>query len=186
MPSGERGGNAVLKRLRKRPVTIWFKTKYPTLWAFLKSSLTIFIFYLLCVIYYVFVENWTIIDCIYFITVTITTVGYGDFSPSNNDTRGFTIIVIIFGLTFIFTIMNDFATSLLNSAQARAQAIAKNKVVTGLEQSNSKFALAMRYMQPVCLIAVIILVGSVFFCVNEKWPFMEALYFSFVTTTTGN
>ena len=35
-------------------------------------------------------EHWTVVDAIYFITVSVSTVGYGDFAPSTPGTMAFT------------------------------------------------------------------------------------------------
>jgi hypothetical protein len=43
----------------------------------LQKVLTVVLFYLVGVLYYKSSEGWTTADCIYFITVSITTVGYG-------------------------------------------------------------------------------------------------------------
>lgn len=43
----------------------------------LQKLITVALFYLVGVLYYSSVEDWTTADCFYFITVSITTVGYG-------------------------------------------------------------------------------------------------------------
>ncbi|HEY6637002.1 MAG TPA: potassium channel family protein [Solirubrobacterales bacterium] len=43
-------------------------------------------------------EDWTIIQALYFSVVTLTTVGYGDFTPTSAGTQIFTIIYILTGL----------------------------------------------------------------------------------------
>jgi len=43
-------------------------------------------------------EGWTIIQALYFSVVTLTTVGYGDFTPTSAGTQIFTIIYIFTGL----------------------------------------------------------------------------------------
>lgn len=47
-------------------------------------------------------EPWTWIDALYFCVVTISTVGYGDLSPSTNGSRVFTCFYIFFGIVFVF------------------------------------------------------------------------------------
>ena len=48
----------------------------------IQKLLTVLIYYIVGALFFCNVEGWTIIQSIYFTTVTITTVGYGDFSPS--------------------------------------------------------------------------------------------------------
>ena len=40
-------------------------------------------------------EDWTIIQALYFSVVTLTTVGYGDLTPTSAGTQIFTIIYIL-------------------------------------------------------------------------------------------
>ena len=62
---------------------------------------------------YHYIEGWTWIDCIYFSIITLTTIGYGDFSPETDAGKLFTIFYIIIGigiiLSFIDTIYNHYA-----------------------------------------------------------------------------
>jgi voltage-gated potassium channel len=46
-------------------------------------------------IFYWRFEDWTIIEALYFSVVTLTTVGYGDFTPTATGTQIFTIIYIL-------------------------------------------------------------------------------------------
>jgi hypothetical protein len=48
------------------------------------QMLSVFVFYLVGVLFYHNNMGWNITDCIYYITVSITTVGYGDYSPDND------------------------------------------------------------------------------------------------------
>ena len=61
---------------------------------------------------YHFIEGWSWLDSLYFSMITLTTIGYGDFSPATNPGKIFTIFYIIIGigliLTFINTIYNHF------------------------------------------------------------------------------
>lgn len=54
------------------------------------------------------------IDALYFSIITLTTIGYGDFSPQTTEGKVFTIFYIIVGigviLAFINTIYNHYKT----------------------------------------------------------------------------
>jgi len=57
-------------------------------------------------------EGWSYIDSLYFSIITLTTVGYGDFSPQTTQGKMFTIFYIFLGigiiLAFINTLYNHF------------------------------------------------------------------------------
>jgi len=62
---------------------------------------------------YHFVEGWSWLDSIYFSVVTLTTIGYGDFTPKSSVGKIFTIGYIFMGigiiLSFINTVYNHYA-----------------------------------------------------------------------------
>jgi hypothetical protein len=43
-------------------------------------------------------EGWSYLDAFYFTVITLTTVGYGDFSPHTNSGKIFSMIYILMGL----------------------------------------------------------------------------------------
>ena len=47
--------------------------------------------------------DWSIVDAIYFCIVTMSTVGYGDLSPSTKGTKLFTIFMIFIGILVVFS-----------------------------------------------------------------------------------
>ena len=49
-------------------------------------------------IFYWRVEDWTIIESLYFSVVTLTTVGFGDFAPTTPGAQIFTIFYILTGI----------------------------------------------------------------------------------------
>jgi len=59
----------------------------------------------------------TYLVALYFITQTITTVGYGDYQPTNMLERIFVICLMIFGVIF-FTFASASLTSILQSYDA--------------------------------------------------------------------
>lgn len=88
-----------------------------------KSILKLFIvilYYVVGCIYYNANMEWDTLDCIYFITVSITTVGYGDYSPDNNSGRMFTCFYVLIGIVVVFGTINDFAQNMIARAEAHA------------------------------------------------------------------
>ncbi|MGV6805461.1 MAG: potassium channel family protein [Ruegeria sp.] len=64
--------------------------------------------------FYHFVEGWGWLDSIYFSVVTISTVGFGDFSPETVAGKIFTMIYIIIGLGVFVTAATTVADTILN------------------------------------------------------------------------
>ncbi|WP_308367397.1 MULTISPECIES: potassium channel family protein [unclassified Microbulbifer] len=48
--------------------------------------------------FYSLVENWSVLDALYFSVVTLTTVGFGDLTPTRPISKAFTIIYILVGV----------------------------------------------------------------------------------------
>ena len=51
--------------------------------------------------FYARVEGWSGLDALYFSVITLTTVGYGDFSPQTPGGKLFTIFYVLIGLGII-------------------------------------------------------------------------------------
>ena len=55
---------------------------------------------------YHFLEDWNWLDSIYFSIITLTTIGYGDFSPQTDGGKLFTIFYILIGIGIILSFIN--------------------------------------------------------------------------------
>lgn len=56
--------------------------------------------------FYTIVEGWSVIEALYFTVITLTTVGYGDFHPTTDGSRIFTIFFVLTGVSFILGFLN--------------------------------------------------------------------------------
>ncbi|KAB2808738.1 two pore domain potassium channel family protein [Phaeocystidibacter luteus] len=55
---------------------------------------------------YHYVEGWRWLDSLYFSVITLTTIGYGDFSPQTDFGKIFTLFYILLGIGIILTFVN--------------------------------------------------------------------------------
>ena len=85
------------------------------------ATVIVFLYFLIGLIFYKNVEGWDSLTCIYFQVVTMTTVGYGDFSPTTTGSRIFTILFIITGIVIVGRIVNDFAEYVVEYAEKKAE-----------------------------------------------------------------
>jgi voltage-gated potassium channel Kch len=75
-----------------------------TVWALLKDRDTRGVVYVVILVlvagtvFYHFNEGWSWLNSLYFSVITLTTVGYGDFSPKTGFGKVFTMIYIVVGL----------------------------------------------------------------------------------------
>lgn len=144
----------------------------------LQKILTVAVFYLVGVLYYNSSEGWNTADALYFITVSITTVGYGDYSPTKDNSKVFTIFYVLFGLVVIFSIINDFALYIVHTAEEKAMEKMKNQA-PGEENKEPHTA---KVVSSILMILVCVFAGAIFFTYNEDWSFLDAFYYSFITT----
>jgi hypothetical protein len=60
-------------------------------------------------IFYWRFEDWTVVQALYFSVVALTTVGFGDFTPTTAGTQIFTIIYILSGLGVLVALLTSVA-----------------------------------------------------------------------------
>ena len=74
-----------------------------------------------------FVENWRWIDSLYFCVTTLTTVGYGDFSPQTDAGKIIFIFYILSGLGILITFVNTFSRKIIEYRLGLLKKMEKNK-----------------------------------------------------------
>ena len=57
-------------------------------------------------VFYHFVEGWSYVNSLYFTVVMLTTIGFGDFHPTTEFSRMFTVLFILIGVSFILGFLN--------------------------------------------------------------------------------
>lgn len=61
-------------------------------------------------LFYARIEGWSLLDAFYFSVITLTTVGYGDLSPTTPISKIFTVIYILLGISILLAFINKLAS----------------------------------------------------------------------------
>ncbi len=151
------------------------------------------------IFFYRFYEGWKTLDCIYFVIVTICTVGkqrlclyreflilyclstffsgYGTPFPSDDRSRAFTIFLMFFGIFVIFSTISN----LIGASVEKVNGYFRKSVVDKLMEADAIFRL--RLFLSVLVIAIGLFIGTVYFHYTEGWSVIESLYFAVETST---
>ncbi|HET9201089.1 MAG TPA: potassium channel family protein [Dehalococcoidia bacterium] len=85
-----------------------------------ESRALLIIFALLLAIgtgFYTAVEDWSVIDALYFCVVSLGTVGYGDVAPTTDEGKLFTIVYLLIGIGVFVALAGKFAAELLKERE---------------------------------------------------------------------
>ena len=52
-------------------------------------------------------EDWSWVDSLYYSTIAVTTVGFGDFTPTSDASKLFTVLYVLTGITIVTTYLNE-------------------------------------------------------------------------------
>jgi len=77
--------------------------------------------------FYSYVEGWRYLDALYFSAITLTTIGYGDFSPQTDLGKIFTILYIGIGVGLILTFVNSVFSHFRSSQRTYTKKSKKKK-----------------------------------------------------------
>jgi voltage-gated potassium channel Kch len=56
---------------------------------------------------YRYLEDWGWVDSLYFSVITLTTVGYGDLTPTSSASKLFTVVYIVSGISLLGAAANE-------------------------------------------------------------------------------
>lgn len=127
--------------------------------------------------------DWGLFDCIFFTTITLTTVGYGykNTYPQTDPQRAFSIFFILIGVYVVFYELVEFLNSELYE-RLQTRFTSRFKMSTGLYAHQRVYI--QRMGVAMFSIFILLLVGALFFMANEGWGFTKAFYFAVETATT--
>ncbi|MFO7680075.1 MAG: potassium channel family protein [Chloroflexota bacterium] len=60
-----------------------------------------------CTLFYHLLEGWSLLDSFYFVAITFTTIGYGDFSPTQPLTKIITIFLAFNGVAVLLMLLDE-------------------------------------------------------------------------------
>lgn len=72
-------------------------------------------------VFYRLVEGLRWIDSLYFSVITLTTVGYGDFSPATDLGKVFTMVYVLIGIGIFVALVTDIAGHLIAARERKDQ-----------------------------------------------------------------
>lgn len=131
----------------------------------------------MCVVYYSMVENWSVVDCILFVVVTVSTVGYGTPHPTSDSSRLFTIFLMVVGVLVIFSSM----INILRSGLLKLNKFLAKSMASRLKRTEKLFQ--RRLWFSFFWLTLCAFLGAAVFHELEDWSIITALYFVVQTST---
>lgn len=123
-------------------------------------------------------EGWNSLEACYFITQTLTTVGYGDLVPTSDASRMFVVFYLFAAVLMIFSVISDLTRSVVNMVKKRYTQPTK------LTQLQIMVRAVWNCLMWVAIMMAVNLIGGAIFSHTEGWSFSEGFYFAVITTTT--
>mmetsp|Transcript_5041 Transcript_5041/g.6528 ORF Transcript_5041/g.6528 Transcript_5041/m.6528 type:complete len:334 (+) Transcript_5041:72-1073(+) len=143
-------------------------------------------------------EEFTFTDATYFLMVTLTTVGYGDLTPTSQASRLFTLFFVLFGIAIVAVALVEIAEYIMKQRGAllkktQADIIKKagaDEESVRVKTSNPFWERAKAFVHAHPIIGVTVnfglyavITGGIYAGI-ENWAFMDGVYFSIITGTT--
>lgn len=141
-------------------------------------------------------EGWEVVPTVYFCFVTMSTVGYGDITPVTDAAKGFTLVMIIFGIALISALWGGAVCAVTQPITRKGRALLRSLFplekhdVDGDGSADFSYPrhVAAYYainMTPSLLLNVSVQLScAAAFQVLEGWSFFDAFYHCIVTATT--
>eukprot|EP00656_Telonema_subtile_P030797 TRINITY_DN33778_c0_g1_i2.p1 TRINITY_DN33778_c0_g1~~TRINITY_DN33778_c0_g1_i2.p1 ORF type:complete len:331 (+),score=60.71 TRINITY_DN33778_c0_g1_i2:101-1093(+) len=174
------------------PYLGWF-WKYPT-WVQAASIVTIYLG-VGTLIFSTLQDGWSALDAFYFCVVTLTTVGYGDMSPTNDGCRVCVIIYGFIGVVLIASALGALIDTMLEKQQELVAAALTPPPTEAPRPDSDAEPPRGQWKQLLGdskvwtsfgVFVLCITVGTVFYCFDNEGSdrFIDALYIACTTSTT--
>ena len=145
-----------------------------------KNASIVLLFYAVAAIFFSYTEGWNALTSVYFLTTTITTVGFGDVAPDSRMGRIVGMVAILFALSVVFPII---ATSIKGAIEKKEALLmtAVNNDPTGNKEPH-----VFKVVMSLLMIVFCIVLGSAFLYLNGEFDenIVHCVWYSFATVTT--
>lgn len=143
----------------------------------LAPTMYVIIYFLVNIfVWMAFEPEWNYAESIYFICASLTTVGYGDRVPSGDWGRLYCVLFLLLSITTVFPIVSD----AMDWALTRLELLAIGGDTT---RDNTKRQ-HRKILFSAAIIFLVVIIGTAYMAMTQHWTFIEALYWSFVTSLT--
>jgi len=141
------------------------------------AGAVVFAYFLLGMGFYTWAEGWSAPDALYFAVTTFTTVGFGDFVPSTELSKAFTIAYILTGISIVASCLGI----LIAQLQSRLKGIAAAPKPPLAPPRSQRCEYVCECARVAGGVLLIIGVGAGTTMLTQGWSLLDGAYFAVVT-----
>ena len=191
------GSNGICSKICSKICSIWDDIWYHPVGRFLSILLLVIWYVAIGVAFYMYTEGWTFIESAYFSMVTMSTVGYGDFTPTTSGSRVFTIFYTLLGIIVVFTQLSALMITIVAPGVTWLRAttdrllpqqgydIDGNGVADYYVPQAAVHYYVSKLFLPFCCVMVLQLAFAAVFVAVEGWDYGTSLYHCMITASTS-